>query len=131
MSPETVYYDGLCALCDGFVRFVVKRDRARRYKFAPLQGETARVRMAGRLSVEAMKTVVLEQYDGLRTRSDAALAILSGLGGPWRLAAVFRVVPRPIRDAVYDLIARRRYRWFGHLEACRIPEPEERDRFLP
>lgn len=131
MSQEVVYYDGLCALCDGFVRFVVKRDRERRFKFAPLQGETARDRVAGRLSVEAMKTVVLERDGGLRIRSDAALAILAGLGGPWALAASLRIVPRPIRDAVYDLIARRRFQWFGRLEACWIPSPEEADRFLP
>ena len=131
MNQEIVYYDGLCALCDGFVRFIVARDRRRRFTFAPLQGETARNRLAGRLAVESMKTVVLEENGGLRTRSDAALAILTALGGPWVLLASLRIVPRPIRDAVYDLIARRRYQWFGRRELCRIPAPEERDRFLP
>jgi predicted DCC family thiol-disulfide oxidoreductase YuxK len=120
-----VYYDGLCALCDGFVRFVVARDRPARYRFAPLQGETA----AGRFTEP--QTVVLEEEGRLRLKSDAAIAILAGLAGPWRLTALFRLVPRPLRDAVYDFIARHRYQWFGRREACRLPGPEERHRFLP
>jgi predicted DCC family thiol-disulfide oxidoreductase YuxK len=131
VNGPIVYYDGLCALCDRFVMFVAARDHRRRFRFAPLQGETARDRMAGRLAVEAMKTVVLEQDGGLHIRSDAALAILTGLGGPWKLAAVLRILPVPLRDAVYDVIARRRSQWFGRRKACRIPAPEERDRFLP
>jgi predicted DCC family thiol-disulfide oxidoreductase YuxK len=69
--------------------------------------------------------------DGLRVKSDAALAILAGLGHGWQLVQVLRIIPRPLRDLVYDLIARYRYRWFGKREECRIPTPEERDRFLP
>lgn len=131
MNQAIVYYDGFCALCDRFVQFVLKRDRRSRFIFAPLQGKTARDRMAGRLSVEAMKTVVLETDGGLRIRSDAALAILAGLGGPWKLTTVLRLVPRPLADAVYNFIARHRYRWFGRREACRIPAPGEQHRFLP
>jgi predicted DCC family thiol-disulfide oxidoreductase YuxK len=131
VNQAIVYYDGLCPLCDRFVQFVLKRDRGGRFIFAPLQGGTARDRMAGRLSVEAMKTVVLETDHGLRIRSDAALAILAGLGGPWKLTAVLRLVPRPLSDAVYNFIARHRYRWFGRREACRIPAPGEQHRFLP
>jgi len=66
----------------------------------------------------------------VRIRSDAALATLSSLRGAWRLVAVLRLVPRPLRDAVYGFVARRRTRWFGRLDACRIATPEERSRFL-
>lgn len=131
MSGPVIYYDGLCALCDGFVRFVEAHDPERRFRFAPLQGVTARERLAGKLDLEAMKTVVLETEDGgLLVRSDAALAIAARLRGPWRLLTLFRVVPRPLRDAVYDFTARRRARWFGRLESCRLPAPESRERYL-
>jgi len=64
-------------------------------------------------------------------RSDAALAVVAGLGGAWRAAALLRVIPRRLRDAVYDWIARHRFRWFGRREECRIPGPDQRERFLP
>ena len=128
---RVIYYDGLCGLCDRFVGFVLPRDRRQRYHVAPLQGETARARLRDLPDPAASSTVILDDEGTLRVRSDAALAILTGLGGVWRGAAVLRLVPRPIRDAVYDWIARHRHRWFGRLAACRIPSAEERERFLP
>ena len=126
-----IYYDGLCGLCDRFVRFVVARDRRGRFRFAPLQGSTARARLPSLLEPESSRTVILEDDGRFRVRSDAALAVLAGLGGAWRAAALLRVVPRPLRDAVYDFVARHRLRWFGRREECRLPGPEERERFLP
>lgn len=126
-----IYYDGLCGLCDRFVRFVLARDRRKCFRFAPLQGETARVRLPHLANPETSSTVILEDEGQFRIRSDAALAILAALGGGWRSAALLRVIPRPIRDAVYDWIARHRSRWFGRREECRIPGPDERERFLP
>ena len=140
MSRPIVYYDGLCGLCDGFVRFVVARDALGCYRFSPLQGETARLRLGDGLAQGALKTVVLEEdpalrpignTDGLRVKSDAAIAILAGLSHGWGLINLLRIVPRPIRDLVYDFIARHRYRWFGKREECRVPTPAERERFLP
>ena len=78
-----------------------------------------------------MDTVVLLDDKGMHTRSDAALRTVWHLGGIWRVAVVLRIIPRALRDAVYDLIARHRYRWFGKRAECRIPEPSDRDRFLP
>lgn len=126
-----IYYDGLCGLCDRFVQFVLRRDRRARYRFAPLQGSTARERIPSDLDPETSQTVILEEGGRFRVRSDAALAILAGLGGAWRLAGLLRIVPRPLRDAVYDLVARNRQRWFGRRDECRVPGPAERDRFLP
>ena len=127
----TIYFDGYCGLCDRFVQFVLRRDRAARYRFAPLQGSTARERVPTTLDPETSPTVILEDGGRFRVRSDAALAILTGLGGAWRLAGLLRIVPRPLRDAVYDLVARHRSRWFGRRAECRVPEPAQRDRFLP
>ena len=126
-----VYYDGLCGLCDRFVQLVLRRDRAARYRFAPLLGSTAQERVPPTLDPQTSQTVILEEGGRFRVRSDAALAILSGLGGGWRLTALLRVIPRPLRDAVYDLVARNRNRWFGRRSECRVPQPAERDRFLP
>ena len=126
-----IYFDGYCGLCDRFVQFVLRRDRAGRYRFAPLQGSTARERVPSTLDPQASQTVILEDAGRFRVRSDAALAILAGLGGAWRLAAWLRVIPRPWRDAVYDLVARNRNRWFGRRDECRVPEPAQHDRFLP
>jgi predicted DCC family thiol-disulfide oxidoreductase YuxK len=126
-----IYFDGFCGLCDRFVSFVLRHDRRERFRFAPLQGETARVRLAHLVHPERSPTVILDDGVQLRFRSDAALAILAGLGGAWRTAAWLRVIPRPLRDLVYRLVARYRHRWFGRLESCRVPTPAERSRFLP
>ena len=126
-----IYFDGLCGLCDRFVNFVLRHDHRRRFRFAPLQGETARVRLAHLEHPERSPTVILDDGVRLRFRSDAALAILTGLGGAWRAAAWLRVIPRPLRDLVYRGVARYRHRWFGRRESCRVPTPAERDRFLP
>jgi predicted DCC family thiol-disulfide oxidoreductase YuxK len=131
VTGRIVYYDGLCNLCDGFVRFVVARDRSGRFRFAPLQGETARVRLGERFAGSGVDTIVLEEPKRFRIRSDAALAILTGLGGFWRLAAVLWIAPRRLRDAGYTYVARNRRRWYGARDACRVPTEGERQRFLP
>jgi predicted DCC family thiol-disulfide oxidoreductase YuxK len=133
MTParqSIIYFDGLCNLCDGFVRFLLARDKHQRYRFAPLQGETARVRLAERFVYDP-QTIVLEEPKRFRVRSDAALAILTGLGGVWRLTALLRVIPRRFRDALYNFVARKRLEWYGRRDACRVPTEAERERFLP
>ena len=131
MTGSIVYFDGLCNLCDGFVRLLLARDRHGRYRFAPLQGETARIRLGDRFAGNDPQTVVLEEPKRFRVRSDAALAILTGLGGIWRLAVLLRIIPRRLRDALYDYVARKRFDWYGRRDACRVPGPQERERFLP
>jgi len=128
-----VFYDGVCGLCDRWVRFILKRDKHRTLRFAPLQGEAAKTRKD--LPAE-LRTVVLVVRPGTVNeqtfmRSDAALRLLDHVGGFWRILSWLRIVPRPIRDWVYDLIAQRRYRWFGKFESCPLPPPEWQDRFLP
>jgi predicted DCC family thiol-disulfide oxidoreductase YuxK len=128
-----VFYDGLCGLCDRTVQFLLRRDPAQRLKFAPLQGETARQRTD--LPSELRSMVFIAQpgtaQEKIYFRSEAALRLLDHVGGWWRIVSWLRLLPRPVRDWGYDVIARRRYRWFGKFDSCRVPAPEFRERFLP
>lgn len=135
VSPATthpiVFFDGVCTLCNTFVDGLVSRDHARALRYASLQGETARALLSTpEFSVDHPSSVVLWENGVVRTRSDAVLRILVLLGSPWSWLAIFRIVPRPIRDAIYDWVARHRYAWFGKRDTCRIPTPEERSLFL-
>ena len=126
-----VVFDGVCNLCNGFVQFVIPRDPRGRFRFAALQSQAA-----ARLMAEAgatpgeSDTVVLIDDGRAFFRSSAALRIARRLRFPWPLLYVLVVVPRPIRDWVYDLIARNRYRWFGQRDQCLVPGPGIRERFL-
>ena len=119
-STGTIFFDGVCGLCNRFVDFLLRRDHAKRLRFATLQGTAAVV----------PETVIYVDAAGEHHRSDAALASLGRLGGAWSFVCVLGLVPRPIRDAVYTVIARNRYRWFGKRDTCRVPGAAERDRFL-
>lgn len=128
-APPVIYFDGYCGLCNGFVDFVLARDRTRRFRFAPLQGSTARARFGDPGAVDPT-TILLEEGGTVFERSTAALRIITTLGGVWRGVDLLRLVPRVIRDAVYDWIARNRYGWFGKRDTCRLPTLEERAVFL-
>jgi predicted DCC family thiol-disulfide oxidoreductase YuxK len=126
-----VFYDGECGLCTGFVQWLLKRDRRRVLRMAPLQGSTAE-RTIGKPTGDVCEwTIFLLDADGCHERSEAALRILQHLGGMWSLLGVFRIVPRFVRDAVYRFIARHRLGWFGGATACRLPSDEERRQLLP
>lgn len=123
-----VFFDGVCGLCNSFVDFVIKRDKHAIFKFAPLQGDSAK--NAG-FSLAQYNSVVLYKEGRFYLKSTAALNILSELGGFYSLLKILLIIPAFIRNAVYDFIAAKRYSWFGKRETCRIPGPEERLRFLP
>jgi predicted DCC family thiol-disulfide oxidoreductase YuxK len=131
-----VLYDGVCGLCDHFVRFLLRIDGQDRLRFAALQGTLGSeiLKQAGR-TADALSTVLVvadyqEPGQRLLERSDAALFAIASAGGIYRAAAALRIVPRFFRDAVYDLVARWRYRVFGRFDACPIPGPRTRAKFL-
>lgn len=132
-SANIVFYDGVCGLCDRTVQFLLKHDTAQRLKFAPLQGETAKHRtdLPGDLKSIAFVTNHGTAQEQLYFRSEAALQILKQIGGFWRVVSWLRIIPRLLRDSIYNAIAKRRYRWFGKFDVCRVPSPEVRARFLP
>lgn len=131
-----VLYDGLCAFCDAYVRFVMRWDRDSKFLFAPLEGAYGvRLKSDHPEIPEGLDSVILWEPGGggsgrLTWYSDAVLRTVTLLGFPWCLLGLFRGVPRSIRDALYRSIASVRYRWFGRLESCRVPTLEERGRFL-
>lgn len=128
---STILFDGVCNLCNGFVHFVIARDPAARFRFAALTSPVATrvVRQAG-VSLPLPDSIVVIEDGKAYVRSAAALRIARGLRFPWPLMYGFILVPRSLRDRVYDFIAARRYRWFGQRDVCMIPTPELRRRFL-
>jgi predicted DCC family thiol-disulfide oxidoreductase YuxK len=127
----TILFDGVCNLCNGFVRFVIPRDPSARFRFAPLQSAAAAsvLRDAG-VVAPLPDSMALVQDGRVFVRSDAALRVARGLRFPWPLFYGLIVMPRVIRDWVYDFVAARRYRWFGRRETCMVPTPELLKRFL-
>ena len=127
----TILFDGVCNLCNGFVQFVIKRDPTAGFRFGALSSEAARqvLKDAG-VHGSIPDSIVLVQDGQIYFRSDAPLRIARDLTFPWPLFAVFAVVPRVIRDRVYDFIAAHRYRWFGRRDMCMVPTAELKDRFL-
>jgi predicted DCC family thiol-disulfide oxidoreductase YuxK len=129
-------YDGLCGFCDRTVRLLLRADRRQIFRFAPLDGDFARAVVARHPHLQNIDSLVLvEPADGgaperVYVRSEGFIRSVKRLGGAWRLLTVFALVPRPIRDWAYDAFASHRYRVFGRLEACPVPEPEVRGRFL-
>lgn len=125
-------FDGVCNLCTGSVRFVIKRDPKKQFRFASLQSPVAKELLGPQNAAAAdqLDSVILVDDDGVWRKSSAALRTVRRLSGLWPLMSVFLAVPRPIRDAVYDLIGSRRYRMFGRTEACWVPDHDVSDRFL-
>ncbi len=128
MGPNqhaVVVFDGECNVCNGWADFLLRFDKQDIFRFAALQSE-----VGARLANGLEGSIVLVDSDAVLVRSDAVLRMLALLGFPFSLAGVFRVVPRAVRDAVYDFLARNRIRWFGRRETCRVPTAAERGRFL-
>ncbi len=127
----TVYFDGVCNLCNGTVLFIIKHDKQNRFRFASLQGITGQAFLKKQnLPADTFNSFILAERNNIYTRSTAALRVCKYLGGGWPLLYGFIIVPRFIRDAVYNLIARNRYKWFGKKEACWIPTPALKEKFL-
>ena len=126
-----IFFDGVCHLCNASVNFVIDRDPGGLFRFAALQGETGqRLQEKHGLAGERLDSVVLVEGGRVYTRSTAALRIVRRLGFPWSMLAVLLVLPVPVRDWFYEIVARNRYRWFGRRESCQIPTPELKGRFM-
>ncbi|MED3511257.1 MULTISPECIES: thiol-disulfide oxidoreductase DCC family protein [Bacillus amyloliquefaciens group] len=131
LPDRVLLFDGVCNLCSGAVQFIIKRDPAGKISFASLQSDTARELLASEgLPTEQFDSMIFIENGRIYKKSAAVLKVSRHLRGAWRLSAVFFAVPRPLRDRAYSFIARRRYQWFGKREACMLPSPEIKNRFL-
>ncbi len=124
-----VLFDGVCNLCNGVVQFIISNDRAGVFQFASQQSEAGK-KLLELHGLPGMNTVVLIEGDKVYTRSDAVLEILRQLPAKWSWLSAFKIVPKFLRDTVYNFIGRYRYNIFGKREACWLPTPELRARFL-
>lgn len=126
-----ILFDGVCNLCNRTVNFVIKRDKPGKLQFAPLQSEKGRLYLKQfNLPVNDIKTFVLIEDGMAYTKSTAALKVCKHLNGVWPLCYAFIIVPKFIRDGMYNWIAKNRFKWFGVKQECMIPSPDIRSRFL-
>ena len=130
-SYPVVLFDGVCNLCNGIVKFSLRRDRKGKLRFASLQSEAAKdLLRTHQIDENQMDTFVFVENGQAYTRSTAGLKLFRSFGFPWSLLYALIVIPRPLRDSVYNFIARNRYRWFGKQDSCMLPSPDVRARFL-
>ncbi|MBY0585770.1 DCC1-like thiol-disulfide oxidoreductase family protein [bacterium] len=131
-SHPLILIDGVCNLCHGAANFIIDHDPQEQFRFASIQSPIGqKVSRHFGFNPDELSSMVLIEPDGRAfCRSSAALRIAGRLTFPWNLIYVGLIIPRPMRDFVYDMIAHRRYRWFGKQETCRLPSPERKSRFL-
>lgn len=130
-AEPVIVFDGVCALCSRWVRFLLRFDTRGRYRFAAMQGAQGRALLqAHGLDPEGPTSFLLLDAGRAWTDTDAIIRVLTGLGGAWRLLGVLRGLPRRLRDPAYRALARNRYRWFGRHDTCFLPTPEQAVRFL-
>jgi len=130
-NEPVVLFDGVCNLCNGSVTFIIRRDHTLKLKFASLQSEFGQEQMRRfNLPISSLNSVFLIKDGRLFQKSNAALEIARMLDGLWPVFYVFKIVPKFMRDFIYDWIAENRYWWFGKKEECMIPTPDMKTRFV-
>ena len=126
-THPVIFYDGVCALCNKAVRFILRNDKKQVYRYAALQSDSA-INLLGQSS--DMKSFILYTDNKIYRQSAAVIHALSGLGGLWKCVLVLLLFPPFIRNGVYNLIATNRYRWFGKYDTCPLPSPDKRHLFI-
>lgn len=131
-DKKIILFDGVCNLCDSSVQYVIKHDKKDRFRFVPLESELGQkiLKHIGINPIHTDSIVLYEPGISYYYKSTAALEIAKGLSGIFTLAAVFKILPTGIRDAIYEYVAKNRYNWYGKKEACMIPTPELKAKFL-
>ena len=126
-----ILFDGVCNFCNSAINFVLKQDKKEVFRFAPLQSEAGQKLLHQyHLQTEQFESFVLIDNGKVYKKSAASLRVLNKLPWYWKEAQILRIIPNVFRDAIYDFIARNRYKWFGKKDACMVPTPQVRSRFL-
>ena len=130
-NKPLILFDGVCNLCNWSVQFILKRDKNKKFLFAPLQGKKGQeILQKFNLPANYLNSFILAEGGKIYTRSTAALRMLKILGRGWNIFYAFIIIPPFIRNGAYNLIAKYRYKWFGKREQCMVPGPEVRERFI-
>ncbi len=130
IQDKIVFFDGYCILCNRTVDFLIRRDRKKLLKFAPLQSAIAEHLIQDQHKMDDLDTVVFYDQGIIHFKSDAAFRIADYLGFPYNAIKIACLLPLPVRNAIYDIIAGKRYRWFGKRDSCRIPDEKTIGRIL-
>lgn len=131
LDHPVILFDGVCNLCNGSVLFIIKRDPRSQFYFAALQSDFGNKQLKNfGLPATELNSVLLIKGGTLYQKSNAALEIAKHLNGLWSVLYIFKIIPPFLRDGIYTWVARNRYRWFGKKDACMIPTPELKSRFL-
>ena len=123
-----VFFDGYCGLCNNFVDFLIRKDKKNKFKFASLQGQTAKRYIP---NIQNLETVIYYSHNQIHLRSTAVIKILIDLNGVWKIAYLGFLIPTPIRDYFYRIISKNRYKLWKKKEICRMPSASEQNRILP
>ena len=131
LPASLILFDGVCNFCCSWVRFLIRRDPGKKFRFAALQSSAGQeVQRRVGLKPDQLTTMILLEGNRHYVKSSAALRIARRMKGPWPLLFLFIVIPAPLRDLFYDFFARNRTRWFGRQENCMVPTPDVKERFL-
>lgn len=130
MDDKIIFFDSDCLLCNKIILFLLKRDKKGKLKFAQLNGKTAK-KVLEKNYLNDNSTILFLNNKKIYMKSNAVLSILKLLNFPYNMLIIFYIIPRFIRDAVYDYIAKNRQKWFGNNKICYLPQPKERIYFLP
>lgn len=130
-QQKIIVFDGACNLCNRWVQFVIKHDRDKIYKFCSIQSDTGKKITKQFLGgTDELKTIIFIDGNRLYIKSTAALYIVKNLSGVWSFLFVFVSIPKFIRNFIYDIVAKNRYKWFGKAEKCMVPSKDIMDRFI-
>ena len=131
-TKKIVLFDGVCNLCNRSIQFIIRHDKKDEFRFATLQGDLGKQLVKERhIDTDTVDSVILiEPGVAYYTKSTAALKIGTSFGGAWKLLTVLELIPSSLSDIVYDFVARNRYQWYGKKDACMIPTPELKAKFL-
>ncbi|MFZ7943293.1 MULTISPECIES: thiol-disulfide oxidoreductase DCC family protein [Bacillaceae] len=125
-----ILFDGICNLCNSSVQFIIKRDPKAKFKFASLQGQSGQELLEKYGLKTNLNSFIFIENEKIHMKSSAALRVGKQLNGAWKLVSIFFIIPPIIRDTLYNIIAKNRYKWFGKKETCLLPSPEWKNRFL-
>ncbi len=130
-DKTVILFDGVCNLCNGAINFVIDKDTNNNFYFASLQSEFGQALLAHfDRNTSHFDSMIVYENGKIKTKSTAALRIAAGLSGGWKLFSIFKIVPAFLRNGIYNLVAKNRYKWFGQKNECRIPTPELKAKFI-